>query len=68
MQSVMRLYSKRRWEKITKLCRKQADVIQNHETEHVRGVGQGEAIHRKYKRLKFGGGQTYNRSRTKLPL
>jgi hypothetical protein len=26
---------------ITKLCRQQAEVIQNHEKEHVRGVGQG---------------------------
>jgi hypothetical protein len=28
---------------ITKLCRKQAEVIQNHENEHVRSIGQGEA-------------------------
>jgi hypothetical protein len=42
---------------ITKLCRKQAEVIQNHENEHVRGTGQGEARHRKYKRLKLGSGQ-----------
>jgi hypothetical protein len=27
---------------IAKLCRKQAEVIQNHENEHVRGIGQGE--------------------------
>jgi hypothetical protein len=33
----------------TKLCRQQADVIQNNENEHVRGIGQGEARHRKYK-------------------
>jgi hypothetical protein len=26
---------------ITKLCRQQAEVIQNHENEHVRGAGQG---------------------------
>jgi hypothetical protein len=32
---------------ITKLCRQQAEVIQNH--ENVRGIGQGEARHRKYK-------------------
>jgi hypothetical protein len=31
-------------------------VIQNHENANVRNIGQGEAIHRKYKRLKFGGG------------
>jgi hypothetical protein len=45
---------------ITKLCKKQAEVIQNHENEHVRGIGQ--ARHRKYKRLKHGGGQAYYRS------
>jgi hypothetical protein len=38
---------------ITKLCRKQAEVIQNHENENVHYIGQGEAQHRKYKRLKF---------------
>jgi hypothetical protein len=48
---------------ITKLCRKQAEVIRNHNSEHVRGIGQGEARHRKYKRLKLGGGQAaYDRS------
>jgi hypothetical protein len=26
-----------------KLCRQQAEVIQNHENEHVRDIGQGEA-------------------------
>jgi hypothetical protein len=31
---------------ITKLCRKQAEVIRNHENEHVRDIGQGEARHR----------------------
>jgi hypothetical protein len=47
---------------ITKLCRQQAEVIQNHENEHVHGIGQGEARHRKYKRRKLGGGQVYDRS------
>jgi hypothetical protein len=32
---------------ITKLCRQQAEVMQNHENEHIRGIGQGEARHRK---------------------
>jgi hypothetical protein len=41
----------------TKLCRRQADAIQNHENEHVRSIGQGEAKHIKYKMLKLGGGQ-----------
>jgi hypothetical protein len=45
-----------------KLCKRQAEVIQNHENEHVRSTGQGEAGHRKYKRLKLGGGQAYARS------
>jgi hypothetical protein len=43
----------------TKLCRQQAEVIQNHENETVRYIGQGEARHRKYKRLKLGGGRVY---------
>jgi hypothetical protein len=37
-------------------------VIQNHGNEHVRGIEQGEARHRKYKTLKLGGGQAYDRS------
>jgi hypothetical protein len=47
---------------ITKLCRQQAEVIQNHDNENVRNIRQGEARHRKYKRLKLGGGQAYVRS------
>jgi hypothetical protein len=46
---------------ITKLCRQQPEVIQNHENERVLSIGQGEARHRKYKRLKFSGGQAYDR-------
>jgi hypothetical protein len=42
---------------ITKLCRQQAEVIQNHENANVRNIGQGEA---KRKRLKLGGGQAYD--------
>jgi hypothetical protein len=37
-------------------------VLPNHGNEHVRNTGQGEARHRKYKRLKLGGGQAYDRS------
>jgi hypothetical protein len=33
---------------ITKLCRQQAEVIQNHHNENVRTIGQGEAHNRKY--------------------
>jgi hypothetical protein len=46
----------------TKLCRQQAEVIRNHENEHVRGIGQNEARYRKCKRLKLGGSQAYDRS------
>jgi hypothetical protein len=38
----------------TKSCRQQPKAIQNHENEHVRSTGQGEARHRKQKRLKLG--------------
>jgi hypothetical protein len=34
---------------VTKLCRRQAEVIRNHENEHVRGIEQGEARPRKCK-------------------
>jgi hypothetical protein len=47
---------------ITKLCRQQAEVIQNHDNGNVRSIGLGEAPHRKYKRLNLGGGQAYDRS------
>jgi hypothetical protein len=47
---------------ITKLRRRQAEVILNHENPNVRAIGQGEPRHRKYKRLKLGDGQAYNRS------
>jgi hypothetical protein len=49
---------------ITQLSRQQAEVIQNHENGNgnVRNIGKGEARHRKYKRLKLGGGQAYGRS------
>jgi hypothetical protein len=47
---------------ITKLCRQQAEVLQNNKNEHIRSIGQGEARRRKYKRLKLGGGQAYDRS------
>jgi hypothetical protein len=42
--------------------RKQAEVIQNHLNPNVRAIGQGEAMDRKHKRLKLGGGQAYGRS------
>jgi hypothetical protein len=48
------------YEYLTKLCRRQAEVIQNHQNLNVHEIGQGEAIRRKYKRLKLGGGQAYH--------
>jgi hypothetical protein len=47
---------------ITKLYRRQAEIIQNHDNEHVRGIRQGEARHKKYKRHKLDGGQAYDLS------
>jgi hypothetical protein len=36
--------------------------MQNHENANFRNIGQGEPWHRKYKGLKLGGSQAYNRS------
>jgi hypothetical protein len=47
---------------VTKMCRRQAEALQNHENANVRNIGQGEHRHRKCKRLKLGGGQAYDRS------
>jgi hypothetical protein len=47
---------------ITKLCRAQAEAILNHVNPNVHTTGEGEARHRKYKRLELGGGQAYGRS------
>jgi hypothetical protein len=44
---------------VTKLCRRQAEIIHNHENENVRNIGQGGTPHRKQKRLKLGGGHLY---------
>jgi hypothetical protein len=38
---------------ITKLCRRQAEVILNHENPNVRTIGQGEARHRRHRGLNF---------------
>jgi hypothetical protein len=48
------------YDHITKLWRMQAEVVLNHRNPIVRGIGQGKAMHRKYKRLKLGGGQAYD--------
>jgi hypothetical protein len=38
---------------VTKLCRQQAEVTQNHENEHVRSTGQGEADTENIRGLNF---------------
>jgi hypothetical protein len=45
---------------IIKLCRTQAEVFLNHPNPNMRGIGQGEARHRKYKRLNLGGNHAYD--------
>jgi hypothetical protein len=50
------------YDHVTKLCRQQAEVIQNHENEHVCRIEQDEARHRRHMRFKLGGGQAYDRS------
>jgi hypothetical protein len=47
---------------ITKLCRTQAEVILNRVHPNVCDIGQGEARHGRYKRLKLGGSQAYSHS------
>jgi hypothetical protein len=49
---------------ITKLCRMPAEVILNHRNTIIRGIGVVEAVYRKYKRLKLGGGQAYDHQLT----
>jgi hypothetical protein len=46
---------------VTKLCRQQATIMINHETIKISNTDQGHAQHTKYKRLKLGGGQSYDR-------
>jgi hypothetical protein len=47
---------------ITKLSRTQTEVTLNLRNAIVRGIGQGEIMHGKYKRRKLGGGQAYGHS------
>jgi hypothetical protein len=46
---------------ITKLSKQQTEAIENNYNENIYKIGQGEARHRKYTRLKPGGGYVYNR-------
>jgi hypothetical protein len=45
---------------ITELCRRQAEITHNHENENGRNIGQNKTPHRKYKKLKLGGGHLYD--------
>jgi hypothetical protein len=47
---------------ITKLCRTQPEVILNHRNAIICGIGQLEVMLGKYKRVKLGCGQAYDRS------
>jgi hypothetical protein len=47
---------------ITKLCRIQTELILKYVNLNVCGIGQEGVRHRRYKRLKIGGGQDYDRS------
>jgi hypothetical protein len=47
---------------ITRLCMQQAEVMQNHENENVRNIGQGDARQTKCMTLKLRGGEEYDRS------
>jgi hypothetical protein len=53
---------------ITQVCRRQAEVIQNHENEHIRFIAQGKGRRRKYKVIKLGGGKAYDRSSDKFAV
>jgi hypothetical protein len=44
------------------MAQHEATIPVDHVNPNVRNIGQGEAQHRKYKRLKLGGGQAYDRS------
>jgi hypothetical protein len=47
---------------IRKLYRQQSEVMQNHEDEHIHGIGQSEARRRKCGTIKLVGGQAYDLS------
>jgi hypothetical protein len=53
---------------VTKLCRRQVEVILNHENPNVPAIGQEEARHRKHKGLKLGGCEAYDDSSVWLPF
>jgi hypothetical protein len=45
---------------IRKLCKQQAEVVQNHENEHIRNIGQGKASHGKYESLELDSDKAYD--------
>jgi hypothetical protein len=47
---------------MTKFCRQQARIIQNYDHLYNGNTGQGQAPYRKYKKLKLGDNQVYDRS------
>jgi hypothetical protein len=53
---------------IMKLCRQQAEAIQNHENAKVPDIGQGEARHRKCKRLNLAAVRRTTVQVTRQPL
>jgi hypothetical protein len=46
---------------INKLCRQQAEDLQSHKNANICDIGKGETQHRKYKKLKLGDAQAYDR-------
>jgi rubrerythrin len=50
------------YEYTAKFYRQQAEVIQNNENANIGNIEQDEPRHMKYKRLKLGGVQAYDRS------
>jgi hypothetical protein len=50
------------YEHVTELCIKQAEVLLNDVNPNLRGIGQGEVVCKKYKRLKLGGDKAYDLS------
>jgi hypothetical protein len=54
------------YDHITKLCRKRAKITQNHGNANGRNIGKGEPRHRKFKRLRLGGGQAYHCSSVQI--
>jgi hypothetical protein len=52
---------------ITKTCKQQTEVIQNHENENVRYIGQGEARHKIIRGLNLAAGMCMTVQVSELP-